>query len=72
MSVPAAKAFSPAPVMTMARNGPSGSIPSQISRSRAYISKVSALRACGRFSVMMPMPFSSCQMRSCVSLMGWR
>ncbi len=56
MSVPAAKA-PPAPETISARTSPrpiSGS--AQISASRAYMAKVSALRCAGRLKVTWPMP----------------
>ena len=54
MSVPAAKALSPAPVTTRHFTGPSSVAERQISASRSYMAKVRALRACGRFSVIQP------------------
>ncbi len=48
MSVPAAKALSPAPVMISAFTAGSAAIASQQVISPWYIAKVSALRACGR------------------------
>jgi hypothetical protein len=45
MSVPAAKALSPAPVMTMTRGSPCAAGSRQISAMRSYMAKVSALRA---------------------------
>ena len=54
MSVPAAKARPPAPVMISARSVPSVPADAQISPSRSYISKVSALCAAGRLKVMTP------------------
>ena len=54
MSVPAAKARPPAPVMISARRLPSVGAVAQISPSRSYISKVSALCACGRLKVTTP------------------
>ena len=51
MSVPAANARVPAPVMTMARTEPSSGTLVQISAKRAYISNVRALNLSGRFRV---------------------
>src|SRR3954454_18556416 len=56
MSVPAAKARSPAPVMTRPRAEPSAETASQISATRSYMAKVKALRASGRLNVIVPMP----------------
>src|SRR4051794_21144190 len=59
MSVPAAKAFSPAPVMITALIPASASIlPASVIRP-SYIAKVRALRACGRFRTMRAMPAAS-------------
>ena len=55
MSVPAANAFSPAPVSTRARRLGAAVCAAQISARRSYIAKVSALRACGRLKVIQPM-----------------
>src|SRR3954462_10535331 len=48
MSLPAAKALSPPPVIRIARTERSALAWSQISARRSYMAKVSALRACGR------------------------
>jgi hypothetical protein len=56
MSVPDAKALSPAPVRIRTFRLSSVLAASQISASRSYIAKVSALRACGRLKVIRPMP----------------
>ncbi len=56
MSVPAANALSPAPVRINTLRARSVLAASQISASRSYIAKVSALRACGRLKVMRPTP----------------
>ncbi len=54
MSVPAPNARPPAPVMMMARTEPSSGTVAQISPSRSYMGNVSALCACGRLNVTMP------------------
>ena len=54
MSVPAPNARPPAPVTMMARTEPSSGTVAQISPSRSYMGKVSALCACGRLKVTMP------------------
>jgi len=51
MSVPAAKALSPAPVTTMTLASPVLPMRSQMSARPRYMAKVSALRACGRLKV---------------------
>jgi hypothetical protein len=56
MSVPAAKALSPAPRSTSARTAPSVGGGLADLGQPAYMPKVRALRACGRLKVMMPMP----------------
>jgi hypothetical protein len=56
MSVPDAKALSPAPVRISALSEESSLAARQISPRRSYIAKVNALRACGRLKVMRPMP----------------
>src|SRR4051812_45638651 len=56
ISVPAAKARSPAPVMMRTRSEPSVGTVSQISATRSYMAKVKALRVCGRLKVIVPMP----------------
>ena len=53
MSVPAAKALSPAPVTTSALM-PLPAAPAQISARPSYMAKVRALRACGRLKVTQP------------------
>jgi hypothetical protein len=55
MSVPAPNARPPAPVMMRALTEPSVGTPAQISPSRSYMPKVSALCAAGRLKVMRPM-----------------
>ncbi len=54
MSVPAAKALSPAPVITSALASCVIPMRPQISATPSYIAKVSALRACGRLKVIQP------------------
>ncbi len=56
MSVPAAKAFSPAPVMMRTRTEPSTETVSQMAATRSYMAKVKALRASGLLNVIRPMP----------------
>jgi hypothetical protein len=64
MSVPAAKARSPAPRMIMTFSEPSSGTVSQISRSRSYMAKVKALRAAGRLKVTVPIPSSTVRISS--------
>ena len=59
MSVPAAKALSPAPVNSIALIERSPFASSQISARRSYIAKVSAFRACGRLKVTYATPSRS-------------
>ena len=59
MSVPAANAFSPAPVSTSAFTLSFPLPPAQIAASCSYIGKVSALRAWGRLKTIVPMPSST-------------
>ena len=54
MSVPAAKALSPAPVITRALTSWVWPTRPQISAKPSYIAKVRALRACGRLNVIQP------------------
>ncbi len=63
MSVPAAKAFSPAPVMTSALTDLSSWIRRHCVTSPSYIAKVSALRAWGRLRTMRAMA-PSCETSS--------
>jgi hypothetical protein len=59
MSVPEAKALSPAPCSTSTLIVRSRLASSQMAASRSYIAKVKALRACGRLKVIRPMPSRS-------------
>src|ERR1051325_9521452 len=66
MSVPEAKALSPAPVRISTLMARLQSASWQISARRSYISKVNALRACGRLKVTRPTPSRmSKRMSSC-------
>ena len=56
MSVPEAKALSPAPWKTSTLMARSWLACSQIWASRSYIANVNALRACGRLKVTLPIP----------------
>src|SRR5436305_2195392 len=51
MSVPDAKALSPAPRSTIARSDPSSFAAAQMRANSSYIAKVRALRASGRLNV---------------------
>src|SRR5258708_11942556 len=65
MSVPAAKALSPAPVIRIARIERSSFAWLQISARRSYIAKVSAFLACGRLKVTYATPSrTSCRSSS--------
>src|SRR4051812_38101382 len=64
MSVPAAKALSPAPVRIIALTDGSWSSASQICAIRSYIANVRALRACGRLKVSRAMPSRTSNSRS--------
>src|SRR5277367_1829311 len=66
MSVPAANALSPAPVITTARMRGSWPASPQISPSRSYMAKVSELRASGRLKVMRAIPSRTSKSRSFV------
>src|SRR5947209_18050210 len=68
MSVPAANAVSPAPVSTSALTFRSVSTCPQISASRSYIAKVSALRDAGRLNVMKPTPSTVLYRRSSIEV----
>src|SRR3954463_900060 len=56
MSVPAANALSPPPVIRIARTERSSFAASQISARRSYMAKVSAFLACGRLNVTYATP----------------
>src|SRR5258708_6538825 len=64
MSVPDAKALSPAPVRISALSERSLAAPVQISASRRYMLNVSAFLACGRLKVIRPMPSLTSYSRS--------
>src|SRR5580704_309731 len=71
MSVPDAKALSPAPVSTSTLMAWSLFAWRQISASRSYIANVKALRACGRLKVTRPIPSRRSNRMSLEAGAGW-
>src|SRR4051794_33541288 len=72
MSVPEAKAFSPAPRSTITRSVSSLLASSQMRASSSYIANVSALRASGRLNVIQAMsPRRSCSRSGMTLLLGF-